>query len=203
MGCNSPTSGPERRAACGAGFTLLEVMMATVITGIVFSGVLSAYIFLGRALTRQGNEEQLESQGRVALYWFTQDVSTATTVDPHNMTATSLGLYLPDSTDEVFYTYSAANGTLTRTTSGAAPGPASLVLMTKLSSLAFNYYNFVPDTTPTAPPVPPAAGVKQVNMAFALVSGLAVSGAQATLVVTSPRVTLKNKVLLGASPGLP
>jgi hypothetical protein len=52
-------------------------MIVTAISAFVFAGVLSAYIFLGRGLTRQGNEEQLESRSRVALRYFTQDVSSA------------------------------------------------------------------------------------------------------------------------------
>jgi len=200
MDSGSPTSAPESRAS---GFTLLEVMLATFITAMVFMGVLSAYTFLGRALIRQGNEEQLESQARVALFWFTEDVSTATCADPTNMTSTSLSLYAPSSTVEVTYTYNAAAGTLTRTTSGGAPGPASLVLMTKLTAFSFTYYNFVAATTTTAPTPPPAAGVKEINMAFTLASGTQTSGSLASYAVTSPRVAIKNKVLLGASPGIP
>ena len=70
-------SGPRRKTSGRSGFTLLEVMMVTFISSFVFAGVLSAYIFLGRGLARQVNEESLESRSRLALYWFTQDVSTA------------------------------------------------------------------------------------------------------------------------------
>jgi hypothetical protein len=175
-------------------------MLATVISGIVFSGVLSAYIFLGRGLTRQGNEEVMESRSRVALFYFTQDVSSATAIDPGYMTSTQMYLYYPDPLDEVQYTYDPGAQTLTRKTTGTAPGPASLTLLIGLTTLTFNYYSFVPTTTPTPPPLPPPAAVKQINMAFTTVAGVSVSGAQAQLDVTSPRVTLKNKPLLGSPP---
>jgi Tfp pilus assembly protein PilW len=207
MASTSLTSAPEPRIASVGGFTLLEAMLATVISGIVFAGVLSAYIFLGRGLTRQGNEEQMESSSRVALYYFTQDVNSATSVDPTNLTPTAMSLYSPDSSDEIIYTYTPpagpVAGTLVRTTTGAVPGPSRLTLLSNLTSFAFTYYNFVPALTTAAPAIPPAAGVKQVNMAYSAVAGLAASGAQSTLVVTSPRVSLKNKGLLGQSPGLP
>ncbi len=200
MVSTSAIRGPRRDHPLLCAFTLLEVMLATVISGIVFSGVLSAYIFLGRGLTRQGNEEVMESRSRLALFYFTQDVSSATTVDPTNMTSTQMSLYSPDQFDEVIYTYDQLGGTLTRTTTGTAPGPASLTLLIGLTTLTFNYYSFVPTTTPTPPPLPPPAAVKQINMAFTTVAGLSVSGAQSQLEVTSPRVTLKNKPLLGAPP---
>src|ERR1035438_10585997 len=69
----------RQRASLLRGFSLLEVMMVTFISAFVFAGVLSAYIFLGRGLMRQGNEEQLESRSRQALYDFTQDIDRKST----------------------------------------------------------------------------------------------------------------------------
>jgi hypothetical protein len=192
----------------GAAFTLLEVMLATFISAIVFAGVLSAYIFLGRALTRQANEQEMESRSRIAITYFTLDVSSASCVDPTAMTATTLALYSPDASDEVIYTYNAAAGTLTRTTTGSAPGGATPLLLLRgiaPSSFSFNYYTFVPwpSATPPSLPPPPAA-VKAVNMAFTTTSGAVVSGASSQLALVSPRVALKNKSFLGTTPnGLP
>jgi hypothetical protein len=148
----------------------------------------------------------MESGTRVTLAYLYQDVATATTLDPTNITAASLSLYSPDSSDKVTYTYTppvgATLGTLVRTTTGAVPGPASLTLLHNLTSFTFNFYSFVPVTTSATPVIPPAAAIKQVNMSFSCQSGVAASGAQSNLVVNSPRVSLKNKVLLGATPGL-
>src|ERR1035438_4744404 len=60
----------RQRASLLRGFSLLEVMMVTFISAFVFAGVLSAYIFLGRGLMRQGNEEQLESRSRQLIAKF-------------------------------------------------------------------------------------------------------------------------------------
>jgi hypothetical protein len=191
----------------GAAFTLLEVMLATFISAIVFAGVLSAYIFLGRALTRQANEQEMESRSRIAITYFTLDVSSASCVDPTAMTATTLALYSPDAADEVIYTYNAAAGTLTRTTTGSAPGVATLLLLRGIapSSFSFNYYTFVPWPSATPPSLaPPPAAVKAVDMAFTTTSGAVVSGASSQLALVSPRVVLKNKAFLGTTPnGLP
>jgi len=94
-------------------------MLAIFISSFVFAGLLSAYIFLGRSLTRQGNAAILESRSRVALYYFNQDVSAATevTIDSNNQ----LGLTVvnplinltPPNYVSVIYTYD-SNDNLTR-----------------------------------------------------------------------------------------
>ena len=79
-----PIKGHRSPLVNRGGFTLLEVMMVTFISSFVFAGVLSAYIFLGRGLSRQVNEEELESRTRLALFWFTQDVSSASAITAQN-----------------------------------------------------------------------------------------------------------------------
>jgi prepilin-type N-terminal cleavage/methylation domain-containing protein len=59
------------------GFTLLELMIATAISSVVFIGILSAYLFVGRNLTRLVNLQQQEVASRGTLHRFTQDVGTA------------------------------------------------------------------------------------------------------------------------------
>jgi hypothetical protein len=192
-------------------------MLSAFITSFVFAAVLSAYIFLGRGLTRQGNEEMLESRSRQTLFYVTQDVSSATAIDPLWMGSPSGGnsilkLYYPDSSDEVIYTYNSAAGTLTRTFSGtaqaaAAPGPA--ILFTGLpsaanpgniglSSMAFSFYDFTGTPTTAAP------AAKQVNLTFTALAGIGASGAQSHINVVSPRILMKSKPFLGTTPnGLP
>src|SRR5580693_1180412 len=80
----SHTRGRSPGARRKRGFTLLEVMMVTLISAFVFAGVLSAYIFLGRGLARQINEQSLESRTRLALYWLAQDVSSANAIAAQN-----------------------------------------------------------------------------------------------------------------------
>lgn len=180
-------------------------MLSTFITAIVFAGVISAYIFLGRALTRQGNQEVLESRSRQTLYCFTQDVSTATAIDSSGMTSSTLTLYYPDSSDEITYSYNAGLGTLTRTLTGSAGTTAVPGLQTLftglpsaankgaigLSSFSFNYYDAAGNTV-TQP-----AEAKQIALSFTCVAGQAVNEAQSHFIVASPRVLMKSKPLLG------
>src|ERR1019366_393693 len=100
------------------GFTLVEVMIVTVISAFVFAGVLSAYIFLGRALTRQGNAEQLESRGRLALYDFTQDMSGSSAVTSASSSQITVSTWIQQASGTPVlataqYTYSSVNAQLT------------------------------------------------------------------------------------------
>ena len=158
-------------------------MLAVFISSFVFAGMLSAYIFLARGLVREGNAESLESRTRLALYYFNQDVSSATGVT--NSGATQL--VLSNSLGPV--TYTEAGGILTRTTPAG-----SLVLLTGISTFSFGYFNLggvAPSPTPSG-----VMWIKEINMSYTTEAGTAVSGAQSHYNVVSPQVVLKNKALL-------
>jgi prepilin-type N-terminal cleavage/methylation domain-containing protein len=188
------------------GFTLLELMLAVVISSFVFAGVLSAYIFLGRALTRQGNEAEQESRSRLTLFYLTQEVSSATGIaqDTNPPTTTSGITQMVINTLDgngspytVTYSYnaSAGGGTLTRAASTGA-GPTSLLV--GVTNLTFSYYNSAgtPLTSALNPTITNPNIVKQINLSYTTVSGTAVSGAQSHFSVISPLIVMKNKPLL-------
>lgn len=183
------------------GFTLFEVMMVTFISSFVFAGVLSAYIFLGRGLARQVNAEGLESHTRLALFWFTQDVSRATSVTAQEpgagVTGTRMTLNVA-SIGTVYYvcdwSLGAAQGKLTRQVGSGL----ILTLLTNLSSIKFGYYDLTGNslTAPTSAPSTPQVDIKQVYVAYTSTAGVASTGAQSNFTVVSPRVIMKNKGLL-------
>ena len=199
-----------------SGFTLAELMLATFITAFVFLGVLSAYIFLGRSLTRVGNDEMLESRTRLALYYFNQDVSAATAVTTATSTQLILTVVNPQLnpispyTVSVNYTYD-LNGNLTRSV-WTIPPPSS-VQLSSLSLLptdpnralansyfSFGYYNSggsIPASFTDPPTLPSGTNwIKQVSMTYRTMAGSAESGAQAHYTVVSSQVVMKNKGLL-------
>jgi len=179
--------------------------MVTLISAFVFAGVLSAYIFLGRGLARQANEESLESRARLALFYFTQDVSAASTITASNPgtqtdgTLITLTIPQPGSTETVEYICNwdlgPTLGTLSRQIVGA---PTALTLLTNLSSFSFGYYDLTGNsiTVPAVAPTSPQMDIKQVYMAYTSVAGYAASGAQSQFAVVSPRVIMKNKALI-------
>ena len=207
MGSTKRTNDPSAASRGTGGFTLFEVMLVTFISAFVFAGVLSAYIFLGRGLARQVNEESLESRGRLALFWVSHDVSTATSISAQNpgagVTGTLMTLNVPvlgSVTYAVDWTGGPTLGKLTRQV-GANP---SLTLLTNLTSFSFCYYD-LPGNSVTAPattPASPQIGIKQVYMNYTSSAGVAFTGAQSNYTVVSPRLILKNQGLL-VDPNVP
>lgn len=180
--------------------------MVTLISAFVFSGVLSAYIFLARGLARQINEQGLESRSRLTLYWFTQDVSSASGINAQNPGSTTTGdqftVTIPSTGSSVTYhcdwSGGAGFGLLQRVSGGT-----TLNLLTNLTSISFGYYDItgnsvtVPSTN-TSPltSTPAILNIKQLYMTYTTTAGLKVSGAQSNLTVVSPRVVMKNTALL-------
>jgi Tfp pilus assembly protein PilW len=74
---------PRRRARPGrriAGFTLVEVMVAATISTFVLAGVLSAFLLVGRSGFAASNYSEMESQMRVGLEVFGEEVRKATDI---------------------------------------------------------------------------------------------------------------------------
>lgn len=99
-----------------AGFTLVELIIATALSLMVMAAILSSYVFLGKNFTRSlgltsANQPTLESQSRRALGYFTQDVRMAsglvTTLNSPKFapTATTLTLILPTTSGSKYITY--------------------------------------------------------------------------------------------------
>lgn len=59
------------------GFTIVEVMMVTGISAFIFTGVLSAYMFLGRGLMKLGGSSEMEQFARTAIHRFQFDVEVS------------------------------------------------------------------------------------------------------------------------------
>jgi len=179
--------------------------MVTIISGIVFAGVLSAYIFLGRGLVRQGNEEQLESRSRQALYDFTQDMNAASAVVLANATKLTVNTWVPQTANNppvmatATYEYLPTEGQLTLTRSAPSTAilafpnwttPAGLptyVLLNNVTNFSFGTYDM------NGNPTGILALIKQVSMTFTTTAGSQVGGAQSQYTVVSPQVILKNK----------
>jgi len=206
MDSRSPTKDPSQFRLGRGGFTLFELMLATFISAFVFAGVLSAYIFLGRALARQGNEAEQESRSRTTLYYLTQEVSSATGIAPDtNPPTTTSGLTqmvlntLDGSGNPYTVTYlyspSASGGTLTRTPSTTG---VSMSLLIGVTSLTFAYYNSAGTavTSTSNPTVTNPNVVKQVGLSYTTVAGSVLSGAQSHFNVVSPLIVMKNKPFL-------
>lgn len=181
----SRTSAHRRRGA--AGFTLTEILVATSLSMIVFAAIFSAYLFLGRNLTRLVNVQRQENESRRTLRTFTQDVSAAIRLT--TATSSQITLIRPTSggTTTVTYTYSSGNGTLTRTEGGNVQ---TLVSEISSGSFAFTFYNESGTTVSTL------QSIKSVEMSFSTTFGSSLAGTRATYRTVSPRIVLRNKPVL-------
>ncbi len=97
-------------------FTLVELLIGASLSAAILSAVLSSYIFLGRQLGRLANQQTLETQARLAIGTFTQDVQQATglatlSVAPTSPAANRIDLILPTSggvTNTITYYYNSS-----------------------------------------------------------------------------------------------
>ena len=162
-------------------------MVATSLLAVVLAGVLAAYLFVGRNLTRLVNVQHQEVESRRTLRTFTQDLSSA--IQLSTATTTVLTLTKPAAgggTVTVTYTYSSVDGTLVRTEAGA-----NNTLLSGLTTFTITYYNEAGTIVTSSP-----QSVKAVEFAFASSSGSAASGTRASYTTVSPRVLLRNKPAL-------
>ena len=184
----SPINAHRPRAA--RGFTLTELMVALSLAIIVIAGILAAYLFLGRNLTRLVNMQQQEAKSRRALQYFTRDMSSAIQLTTSTDSQIVLTMPTSGSNTSVTYTYTAGadgTGTFTRTdTSGTT------TMLTDLTAFDFDYYNESGSAIASSTP----QSVKAVEFTFTSAVGTTLNGTRVTYASVSPRIVLRNKPLL-------
>ncbi|MES2694413.1 MAG: prepilin-type N-terminal cleavage/methylation domain-containing protein [Verrucomicrobiota bacterium] len=94
----------QRSSGRSRGFTLVELLVATTLAGMVMLAMLSSYLFVGRSLARLAGYQALENEARKTLTYLRQDFAVAKAVkNGTTPTSTTLTLVLP--TGQVTYTY--------------------------------------------------------------------------------------------------
>jgi prepilin-type N-terminal cleavage/methylation domain-containing protein len=176
----------DRKTAGAAGFTLVELLIATSILAFVLAGVLAAYLFVGRNLTRLINFQHQEVESRRTLRNFTQDLSAASQLTTTTTTSLVLSKPTASGTMTVTYTYNATNSTLKRD-----DATTSQTLASGLTSFTFNYYNEAGVAVTSSP-----QSVKAVELVYASGVGSSASGTLARYTTVSPRILLRNKQTL-------
>ena len=174
-----PQPGPLR------GFTLVELMLASVISAIVFAAIFSAYIFMARNLARMANFQQQQVQNRQTFYYVGKDVSDA--VQLTGASSSSLVLTL-SSGAIITYTCVPAipspttPGTLSRMVDGAVPAPT---LLSNLTTFSFGYYD------KSGAPTSVHTNIKQVELRYTSAVGDKANGTQSSDIVVSARMVLR------------
>lgn len=201
---STPTTSPfpePRRHPRTRGFTLVELIVSSTLSGIVLAGVLSAVLMITRSGYLLNNYMEMEQQARTALETFAVDARVTDSVtwsrasDSEPLSAITLtppadsGAPIP-----VTYTYSAAAGTLSRTASGA-----TRVLMSGIESLSFTAYKYAEPGTHIAIDASASTltslqnNTKMVQISLSAVRSRSAL-ADATNNVVSARYVLRNKI---------
>lgn len=130
-------SDPLRRRA-RRGLTLIEVLVATSLLGLLLSAVLSSFVFLLQGEQSLGNYNSMNAEARQLLELLGRDAKSASSVT--NFTATSLTLVVPTNTSggtqEVTYELDAATNSCVRIAGGQTRS-----LVPNVTSFAFRYLN--------------------------------------------------------------
>lgn len=190
----SHNKGHKRPSAAG-GFTLLEVMVSTLIFGTVSIAVMGAFLFLGTSMTRMAYAQQLEENSRRAFYLFNQDVTKATKAS--TTTDATLILTLPATT--VKYAYDSSAQTVTRFQPDTSV--TGSIVLKNLTAFDFNYFNNA-GTAITVPQSPSTAykPIKAVQFSFTASLGSTIAGVAGTSIyrtssryqTVSPMVFMRN-----------
>ncbi len=200
-----PVREPRRRAGLpGArrrAFTLVEVLIATTLGGIVLAAVLSSFLFLGRVGYSVQNYADMERQARNAMETFALDVRMAYdarwTVVNNRPVAVTVEVEQGGSRVRYTYAYNAAAGTFTRQRTGPSTGPA-VVLISGIRNNPnidfFTAYKIDTEKINFATTTPNAASnmTKQIQISLEA-QRMRSTLATATNKVVSARFVLRNK----------
>jgi prepilin-type N-terminal cleavage/methylation domain-containing protein len=181
------TAAKRRAFSSRRGFTLVELVVATLISAIVFAAIFSAYIFMARNLARLANSQTQFGQSRNVLQFFARDVGNASQVLTYQ--ASAVALLLPSPSDPtitytVTYTYDNAAQTLVRLESLSH---TSVTLLSNLTTLTFRYYTRAGTETTTA------INIKQIQLNYNTAVGSSDTGTRSQNTMVSSRVALRNK----------
>lgn len=176
-----------RRAARRAGFTLVELLVASALSTMVLAGVLSVFLLVCRTGVRTSHYADMEAQSRVVLQLFGQDARQADSA----VWVNAQTLRLTTGATQVTYRYEAAGGRFLRETAGG-----SRVLMTNIAGFRFLAYNLAGTSLDVAAsPGAASTATKMVQVDIDLARSSA-SLARTTARAVSARYVLRNKPTL-------
>lgn len=165
-----------------AGLSLVEVLIATTLLGILMTAVMSSFVFMLRGQTSLANYATMNADSRKLLELLSRDAKSATTVT--NFTTTSITFTVPQNTSgatqDVTYEYDAAARSFVREAGGV-----TTTLATGVDSFVFRYFNSNNVATTSL------AELKQVQLSLRLVRSIAF--AYSSQYVISAQYTLRAK----------
>ncbi|MDB4385566.1 prepilin-type N-terminal cleavage/methylation domain-containing protein [Opitutaceae bacterium] len=171
------------------GFTLVEVMISSVLATIILSAVLSMFLFLGRSSANIINYAEMESQARRGLEFFAQDTRQSSDLVLNSTSSVTLTV----GASTITYAFDSSTGDFTRTMGGVTS-----VLLEGITTFTFSGYKITGATVDTsdlstAAKRDAAGGVTKQIQIYIEVARNSVTAVQATNTVLSARYILRNK----------
>ena len=134
---------PVRRGRRERAFTLTEVLIGASLSTIVLTGVLSAFLMLGRSGMNAANYSMSEAEIRRGIEDFAQDVRMASAITWNS--SSSITLTVPNNytttSNKVTYTYDSASETFYRIPGDSAATSPKTIFVRNISSFTFYRYN--------------------------------------------------------------
>jgi prepilin-type N-terminal cleavage/methylation domain-containing protein len=186
-----------RRSKTRAGFTLVELLITTALSGMLMAAIMSTFLFMGRNLTRLASYQGLENEARKGLAYLRQDFALAKAVKSGTTpTASTVTLVLP--AGNVTYSYDSGTRKLTRTATFGANPSFTLLQSSQCECTAFKLEYFtINDTAPTdqsAPTTYVPYSIKQIQVGFTLESPTSwTSSSRTRYEAASSRFLIRNR----------
>lgn len=181
------------------GFTLVEILVATGLSGMVMAAILSAVLMITRSVYLINNYIEMEGDARTALENFAVDSRMTSGIEWGRSSdaapLSSILLYHQDGA-AITYTYDSAAGTLVRSASDGT----RRALLTGIRTFSFTAYRYdINAGTQTIDPATKtlsalANETKMVQLSLEMVRARA-SIANATNTVVSALFVLRNKII--------
>jgi hypothetical protein len=175
-------------------FTLVELLIGTSLSAVVMAGMLSAYLFLAKNLTRLNTTESFDRSSQRAVTLFSRDISAATKIVSVASSTSSASLVMNVPTGTVTYSWSgsaAAPGALSRTqtvTATAVTTTESLVSNVALAVFTSRDGNGNATTT--------TFNTRQVQLTLTGALRASSGGTLATRMAASPNLLIASQALI-------
>ncbi|MEI7907033.1 MAG: prepilin-type N-terminal cleavage/methylation domain-containing protein, partial [Bacteroidota bacterium] len=189
-----PPSPPVEQEAARGGFSLVELMVATSLSGIVMTGVLSTFVLMGQNGYNASNYSMMEAESRRALEIFAQEARMADNIQWHSPSQVTLSVVQATGSYLVTYAYDVTTTgetgcTFYRRLGGVRSVAAPHILVRKVTDFAFRRYKVVNGADFSATN---DLKTKQIQIMLRIVRTGATT-VEASNAVLSARVVLRNK----------
>jgi prepilin-type N-terminal cleavage/methylation domain-containing protein len=185
-----------RRHRARRGFTLVEVLIATVLSGAILAGILSSFLMMGRSGYNAANYSMMEAEARRALETFSEEARMAKNITWNSSSSITLTVVSSAGDYTVTYAYDSSSSGSTalcfyRKLGTSSSTATPLILVRNVSDFSFRRYKVVNGTDYSAAN---DLETKQIQITLRAIRTGSTTVA-ATNAVLSARVVLRNKVV--------